>query len=241
MNHNKKRFTLLLLYQEESGFLFNSDAHFLYDFISRFPIRGALLDLGCGCGILGLLCARDLPVSVTLLDRQPHNTMLAAQNARVNDIEAEVIEGDFLETDMPKSFDVVVSNPPYYHDGADTSDNDKIALSRAAGFLPFEAMISRINRCIRPRGRLIFCYDAKQLPMLMRVLQEKRFTVCDIRFVHGRADRPAHLVLIHARKGARSLAAIHPPLIHFDGEEMSEEVKSIYQKTRTYSIKCRIS
>ncbi len=232
----------MYLYQEAEGFLFNSDAHFLYDFINRFHPRGKVLDIGTGCGILGLLVARDFPVEATLIDIQSHNTFLATQNARVNHISADIICDDFLRHDFGKiKFDYIISNPPYYHAGADSSDNSRIAVSKHALHLDFEAMIRKINTIIAPKGHLLFCYDAKQLPALLEILSRCKFPVTDLRFVHGTSDKPAQLVLVHAQKGSRALCKIHPPLIHFQDNQMHEEVKSIYQKTRTYSIKCMIS
>ncbi|RUM68773.1 MAG: methyltransferase [Sulfurospirillum sp.] len=231
----------MFLYQESDGFLFNSDAHFLYHFITQFRPKGTLLDIGTGCGILGLLCARDFPVDVTLIDKQHQNRLLAEQNARVNNLQADILCDDFLEHEFSEKFDTVISNPPYYHEGTDKSSTRSVTLSKSAEHLPFAPMVAKINRIIKPRGSFLFCYDAKQLPMLMHTLHEHKFTVCDIRFVHGTAAKPAQLVLIHARKGSRSLCTVHPPLIHFSGAKESDEVKSIYQKTRTYSIKCKIS
>ncbi len=231
----------MYLYQESDGFLFNSDAHFLYDFISGFAPHGNVLDIGAGCGIVGLLTARDFSVSLTMLDIQNQNAFLCRQNAKVNEIEADIIEDDFLQHRFKKKYDFVLSNPPYYHGGADRSKKESIAISKHAEFLDFEAMVTKINTIIKPRGHFLFCYDAKQLPQLMEILQTKKFRVTDLRFVHGTPHKHAQLVLVHAQKGSRALTTIHPPLIHFAGTEMSEEVKSIYQKTRTYSIKCKIS
>ena len=51
----------MLLYQPESGYCYNSDSMFLYDFVSSFKPKGEVLDVGAGCGIVGLLVARDNP------------------------------------------------------------------------------------------------------------------------------------------------------------------------------------
>ncbi len=230
----------MYLYQEENGFLFNSDAHFLYDFISRFNPKGDLLDIGSGCGIVGLLCARDFPINLTLIDKQEHNIFLSKINTNVNKLKANIIEGDFLQTDFDKKFDFIVSNPPYYHHATTSSQTKHIAISKESTYLPLELMIKKINTIIKPKGHLIFCYDAKQLQKLLYILQDMKFTVENIKSVHGRADKPAHLVLIHAKKGSKSLCKIEKPLINFIDGKQSKEVKSIYQKTRTYSIKCKI-
>lgn len=231
----------MYLYQEQDGFLFNSDAHFLYDFIAKFTPRGNLLDVGCGCGIVGLLVARDFDVDLTMVDLQPHNVFLARQNARVNAIEAEVIEADILTYDFEKRFDYIIANPPYYREGADISPKDRVAISKHASYMPLGAMVERLNRIITPRGHLLFCYEAGALPAVADILTQKRFPITDLRFVHGTPEKPAKLVLVHAQKGSRAQTRIHPPLIHFEGERMHAEAASIYQKTRTYSIKCSIS
>jgi tRNA1(Val) A37 N6-methylase TrmN6 len=231
----------LYLYQEEEGFLFNSDAHFLYDFVSRFRPKGEVLDIGCGCGIVGLLTARDFPINLDMIDRSPSSITLAKENARVNGIDAAAICDDFLTHRFKKEYDIILSNPPYYHEGADESPTDAVATAKSARYLPFEEMVTKINTIIKPRGSFIFCYDAKQLPYLLSVLRQKRFIVTDMRFIHGTSEKPAQLVLIRAQKGSRSLCKTHPPLIHFKEGKQSEEVKKIYQKTRTYSIKCKIT
>ncbi len=230
----------MYLYQKANGFLFNSDAHFLYDFISRFSPKGELLDVGAGSGIIGLLCARDFHIHPTLIDKQTHNTFLCQQNARVNQIDVTIIEDDFLTFTFSQKYDYIISNPPYYHQGVTSSQSDHMAIAKENTHLPIASMIQKVNTIIKPKGHFIFCYDAKQLPELLTILHEVKFTVEDIRFVHGTGDKPAHLIMIHARKSSRSLCKTHPPLINFMEKEQSEEVKSIYQKTRTYSIKCHI-
>ena len=49
----------MVLYQPESGYCYNSDSLFLYDFVNKLNPKGDMLDVGAGCGIVGLLCARD--------------------------------------------------------------------------------------------------------------------------------------------------------------------------------------
>lgn len=230
----------MFLYQDAGGFLFNSDAHFLYDFISSFKPSGKLLDVGAGCGIVGLLCKRDFRVDVTLIEKQPSQASLIEHNARVNTLDVDIVCDDFLEHTFDTQFDFVVSNPPYYHEGADKSENRALRIAKSADALPFSQMVAKINRIIKPKGRFIFCYDAKQLPHLMQILAEAKFTVTDMRFVHGTAAKPAKLVMLCAQKGSRALCRVHPPLIHFEKEQMREEAQNVYRKTRTYSIKCKV-
>jgi tRNA1(Val) A37 N6-methylase TrmN6 len=230
----------LLLYQEENGYLFNSDSHFLYDFITHFNPKGDVLDIGSGCGIVGLLTARDFPVSLTSIDKQGHNAFLTAKNAEINRLEAKVIEDDFLTYEFDKEFDFIISNPPYYHDGVSKSQNRALHISRYATHMPIEEFIKKVKKLLKNRGHFIFCYDAKSIQELLSILKDTKLQVEDLRFVHGKYEKPSSLVLIHARVGSKSKTKIHPPLINIDKEEATDEVKAIYQKTRTYSIKCKI-
>ncbi|MCB9334518.1 MAG: methyltransferase, partial [Flavobacteriales bacterium] len=54
----------MVLYQPINGYCYNSDTHFLFDFIcENFKkyknIKGEILDIGSGSGILGLLVANE--------------------------------------------------------------------------------------------------------------------------------------------------------------------------------------
>jgi tRNA1(Val) A37 N6-methylase TrmN6 len=230
----------LFLYQDENGFLFNSDSHFLYDFISKLNPKADILDIGCGCGILGLLVARDFKINLYQIDKQKECITLTKQNAKINNIKTNTIEADFLEHKFDRSFDFIISNPPYYHDGVFKSENSAINISRYSYHMPLEKFIQKSSKIIKDKGHFIFCYDAKQIQNILSILKENRLTVVDMRFVHGKNTKPSSLVMIHARKGSNSLSTIHPPLFAFDLKENSDEVKNIYKKTRTYSIKCTI-
>lgn len=83
---------------------------------SLLPIR--CLDMGCGCGLVGLLVARALP-SVALVGVDSHSRAIeAAQlNAANLGIAAEMILADNgTPARMDGTFDVFVGNPPYYSD-----------------------------------------------------------------------------------------------------------------------------
>ena len=230
----------MFLYQEENGYLFNSDSHFLYDFITKFNPKGELLDIGCGCGILGLLTARDFPVTLTSIDKQEKNSFITSKNAQINNLNSHVIKENFITHNFNKEFDFIISNPPYYHDGVSKSENKSLHISRYNTHLPIETFIQKVKKLLKNRGHFIFCYDSSSLSELMSCLKDAKLQIEDIRFVHGTALKPSSLVLIHARKGSKAKLKVHPPLINMENKEPTKEVKTIYQKTRTYSIKCTI-
>ena len=88
---------------------------------SPFPIPGSplkLLDMGCGCGLVGFLVASAVPgVSLVMVDSHSRAVEAANMNAANLGIEAEVILSDNgTPARMDGTFDVFVGNPPYYSD-----------------------------------------------------------------------------------------------------------------------------
>ena len=77
-----------------------------------------LLDMGCGCGLVGLLIARAVKgVSLVGVDSHSRAIEAANRNAQALVVEAEMILSDNgTPARMDGTFDVFVGNPPYYSD-----------------------------------------------------------------------------------------------------------------------------
>ncbi len=230
----------MLLYQNQNGFLFNSDSHFLYNFISQLSPKGKVLDIGVGCGILGLLVARDFKIELFGIDKQKDNVFFSKKNAQINNIEANFFHGEYFEYDFREKFDFIISNPPYYHDGVSKTKNQSLHISRYNIHLPLEDFIEKTSQILKPKGHFIFCYDAKQIQNILLILDKFKLTLNTLQFVHGSEKKPSSLVFIHARANSKALTKILPPIFPFKNGENTEMVKKIYNKTRTYSIKCSI-
>lgn len=231
----------MLLYQPESGYCYNSDSIFLYDFISSFHPKGRMLDVGAGCGVVGLLVARDnKKVQLEAVEKQDAFAHYATTNARVNKIEYKLYHQSFLELDEDLKYNYIVSNPPFYPSGVTKSENEMLFNARYNVNLPLKDFFKKVSRLLKPQSHFIFCYDASQFGEVCAELDRVKMKVVDVQFVHSKIERNASLVMVHARNGSRSLMKVWPPLISFDGNESSQNVKEIYKKASTQSIKCQI-
>ena len=231
----------MLLYQPESGYCYNSDSIFLYDFIDSFKPRGKMLDVGAGCGVVGLLVARDNPkVELEAVEKQDVFVEYAKTNARVNKIDYKMHETNFLELDEETKYDYIISNPPFYHDGASRSDNEMLFNARYNINLPLRDFFKKVSRLLKPSSHFIFCYDASQFGLICAELDKVKLRVVDVQFVHPKIDKKASLVMLHVRNGSKSLMKVWPPLISFDGNDFSQKAQDIYKKASTQSIKCQM-
>ncbi len=226
----------MIFYQYKDGYRYNSDTVFLYNFISKYKISGSLLDIGSGCGILGLLVKRDFAkIELTQIDIQEKNTILNRKNAKANSIESKVICSDFLSYDFKEKFDFIISNPPFYHKGSLKSEDKSLFLSRHSEALEIEKFITKTYKLLNPKGSFIFCYDAKQLDDLLVKLTNARFKVNEIRFIHVNLQKPASLVMIYAKRESKSLCKILPPLVLYKDGVYTDFVKNIFKRADTNS------
>ena len=231
----------MLLYQPQSGYCYNSDSIFLYDFINHFHPKGMVLDVGVGCGIIGLLVARDnKKVELEGIEKQAIFREYAKINARVNSINYLLHDGDFLEFKSDKKYDYIVSNPPFYPAGVQKSKNEILFYARYNVNLPLEPFFKKVSQLLKPHSHFIFCYDATQFSLICELLAKVKMRVEDVQFVYPKSDRKASLVMVHARNGSKSMLKVWPPFISFEGDKPSVKVQEIYKKANTQSIKCQI-
>jgi release factor glutamine methyltransferase len=74
-----------------------------------------VLDLGTGCGILGILAAERASV-VMSVDINPYAIRCAKENAKLNDLQSRIyyVQGDlFTPLNLSFKFDLVIFNAPY--------------------------------------------------------------------------------------------------------------------------------
>lgn len=217
------------LFQLKDGYRYNSDSLFLWDFARKncsFKASQSLLDVGCGCGILGLLLARDFNCALSCIDIQPQNCELAQINAKANDIKASIICADFFkdwesgnsvgnskENSVGNSagnfgipslnFERIICNPPFYDFGGENKNAHKNT-SRNASSFDISAFASKCSKLLAPKGELVLCYDARLVDRLLQALLQAGLKPIKLAFLHSKPSKPANVVLVVAKKGAKS-------------------------------------
>jgi tRNA1(Val) A37 N6-methylase TrmN6 len=168
----------LVLYQPNNGYCYNSDTHFLYNFIienlKKFKnVNGELLDIGSGSGILGLLVSRDNEkLNLNQCEIQESFQKLSKINAECNNIESKMHKGSFLDLKFDTQFDICVSNPPFYHSNVIKSENENLKIARYNDSMPLKLFIKNVFKILKNNGKFFFCYDVKQLSDIVRLLND---------------------------------------------------------------------
>jgi len=71
-----------------------------------------VLDIGCGIGILGVVTAKLFNAIVTMSDINKRAVMLANKNIKLNNVKAEIYQGNLYEKIKQNDFEIILSNPP---------------------------------------------------------------------------------------------------------------------------------
>ena len=77
-----------------------------------------VLDLGCGCGVVGVVAARKCGAeNVWMLDVDPLAVETAVRNAARNGVDGvHIVQSDGFRALDEAGFDLILSNPPYQSD-----------------------------------------------------------------------------------------------------------------------------
>jgi len=228
----------MFLYQPTSGYCYNSDSIFLYGFISRFRPKGQLLDVGCGVGIISLLLSRDFSIQTSIVDKQEIMLSYATHNYALNSLDVVSYLGDFTTLETEERYDYIISNPPFYDARVKQSEDIHLNIARYAQHLPIESFIKQVKKHLKPRGWFIFCYDAKQVDVVLHYLILNNITPEKIQFVYAKIDRDSKLVMIAARNNSKSMMQVLPPFVVFDQENhYMPTAQALFDRANTHSIK----
>jgi len=200
----------------------------------------SVLELGCGVGTASLcLGARVAGLRLTGVEVQPAYADLARRNAAANGIALAVVVADLaaLPADLRgQGFDHVIANPPYHSRARGSAAPDPGRETALGEATPLSDWIDAAARRLVPGGSLTLIQRAERLPAVLAAIDTRLGSVELLPLV-PRVGRPAKLVLLRARKGARGTFRLHSPLIlheglrhERDGESYSEAVSAVLRQ-----------
>ena len=171
----------------EGAFPLSTDSMVLSHFV-RLPKNARVLDLGSGCGTLGLLlCAVNESCRVTGVELSQSAHLAAIDNIRRNGLTGRVtaMQLDALHPPLQRlgDFDCIVSNPPYIPTGdlpgLDPSVRDyepHMALDGGADGLDFyRAILRHWPAVLHPGSRLYFEVGIGQADDVLRLMRSVGF------------------------------------------------------------------
>lgn len=208
----------LICRQGREGYRFSLDAVLAAHF--TVPRSGErVLDLGCGCGVIGLIMAHRHPtISCCGLELQEELAALSEANIACNGFadRFRLVRGDvrFIATVLsPETFDLVVCNPPYRKkESGRINPGHQASLARHELAGEIEAFVSGAAFTVRNRGRVVFVYPAGRSATLLCLLHRHRLVPKRLQPVYSYPGMEnARLVLVEAIKnGGEQMELLAP-------------------------------
>jgi release factor glutamine methyltransferase len=157
--------------------------------LARLAPHAAVLDLGAGCGAIGITIACERPeAKVTCTDVSEAALALAAANARALGCDSRVrfARGSWYEAVPGERFDAIVSNPPYVAAGdahlaqGDLRFEPANALTDGSpdGLGSIRVIVAGAREHLNPGGWLLFEHGYDQADAAAAILQAAGFTEC---------------------------------------------------------------
>lgn len=187
------------------SFPLSTDSMVLAHFVSLAK-NARVLDLGSGCGTLGLLlCAADTGCHITGVELTESAHLAALENIRRNQLadRMESICADLrrIPTLFPAgSFSCVVSNPPYFSGGAASTS---LPNARQEHSCTLSDLLRSAGWALKFGGDCFLVHKPERLGEIIAKAAENGMEAKRLCLLRHREDGPVSLILLQLRKGGK--------------------------------------
>ena len=227
----------LKIIQRDVGYKFSTDSVLLSNFGKARPFE-KYVDLCSGSGVVAILFSYKNKIEKAYaIEIQENLADMAKRSIKLNhlDNKIEVICADLkdgVKIFGHETIDTITVNPPYNKVG-EISEDAEIAIATHEIKLKLDELILVSSKLLKYGGKLFIVYRADRIADLICELKKNNLEPKVIEFVYPNNKKEANLVLIEAKKGAKSGAKILKPLIICnDDGTMTKEVQKIYGKIK---------
>ena len=212
----------------EGSFPLSTDSMLLSAFV-RLPKNACVLDLGSGCGTLGvLLCATDPVCRVTGVELSKAAHDAAEENIRRNGLEGRLtsICGDLRHVAFnPGSFHCCVSNPPYFPGGPASKENP---LARREDCCSPADLFAAAGKALKFGGDFFLVHKPERLAELITCGAKENMEAKRLQLVRHREGGEISLILLQFRKGGKPGLKIEEVTLFDSENKPTDFYKAVY-------------
>lgn len=224
----------LKIYQNPDWFSFSLDSILLPNFVTLRKDVQKIVDLGTGNLPIPLVLSTKTKASILAVEVQKDVYNLAKKTLEYNHLEKQIT---LLHMDMlnlksrydSDSFDVVLSNPPYFKYSEQSNINEDIhkTIARHEKMVTLNQIIDLASYLLKNRGVFALVHRTERLMEIIDLCKSKNIEIKRIQFIYPKVGSESNLVLVEGIKNGRVGLKVLPPLyIHNeDGSYLPEILK----------------
>lgn len=166
-------------------------------------------DLGTGSGVLLLLLEERQPgLKLFGLDQDPAAAALAQDNLQHNGLEGQIWTGSWSQTPFPPgSFDLVVSNPPYFAPGSG-KDGGPARMEREG----LDSLCQAAARLLRNGGRFALAFPTERMADLFEAMRRWDLEPKRLKLLSHTPTKPPYALLVEGVRQGRPGLQVLPYL-----------------------------
>ncbi|MDF2380777.1 methyltransferase [Nostoc ellipsosporum NOK] len=226
MPNNYFRFKQFTIHQEHCAMKVTTEAclfgAWVSDYLKTDHSPENILDIGAGTGLLSLMLAQQHPANITAVELDNGAALQCQQNfmgspwaERMN-----TQQGDIRTFSFHQSFDVIVSNPPFYENDLSSPVKGR-QLAHHSAELSLKELMGRVKSLLTYEGKFFILLPYKRKEDLYSLAKDNGLHICHQCIVR---NSPRHSWL-------RFMAVLSPAVTIL----ATEEVVSIRDEENNYT------
>ena len=184
MKNSWFQFKQFLIHQDKSAMKVTTDSclfgAWVADHLKNENAVQSILDIGTGTGLLALMIAQQTSARIDALELDPSAALQAKQNSEGSPFRdrINVIHGDVRETKSEKTYDVIVSNPPFYENELKSASNIR-NIAHHGDQLKLEELLIIIKKNLKPDGLFFLLLPFKRDKELEQLLENNQLEIAE--------------------------------------------------------------
>lgn len=177
------------LYQHPKMFRMNTDTGLLGNYL-KIPFQARVLDIGTNNGAL-LLYASTFPYKELVgIDIQPLAIEIAKMNMELNHVtNFQLYVKDIQTFEDPEGFDVIICNPPYFHQQTQNQNKD-LALARHDIYLSLQILFFKVFQLLKNTGAFYFIHRYDRYDEIVNELQHQHLKIVEKKEIYSKSNKP---------------------------------------------------
>ena len=225
----------LKIIQKKSGYKFSTDSVLLANF-GKAKQNDIYVDMCSGSGVVAMLFLWKNKIKKGYcLEIQQGLAEMSNRSIEYNGLKDRLkVVNDDLKNAVKifgsESIDVITVNPPYNPVG-ETSATDEIAIATHELKVKLEEIVDSASKVLKYGGKLYMVHRADRLVDIFSLLRRHKLEPKVLRVVYPKLTKEPNLVLVEAKKGAKSgLKILRPLILNNDDGTETDELKQIYSR-----------
>ena len=228
----------LKIYQDTEWFSFSLDSVLLPNFVSINKNVTKILDLGTGNAPIPMILSTIVGDKVKIygIEIQKDLYDLAKESVEYNNLSSriELINDDMKNLDKyfeANSFDVILSNPPYFklEELSKKNDNTHKTIARHELKITLEDIISIAKKYLNNNGVFAMVHRTDRLIEIIELMRKNNIEPKRIRLIYPKENTNSNMVLIEGRKNGNSGLIIEEPLyIHNEDGSYLDNINKMF-------------